>query len=110
MTPIADQVRQWLDKRSLPICQKAASALDPYFDQLGTTEVAMAMLPIQIVFTLANGRPPTADVIDSAIQLGSAQSGIPASVLRLHADCLFAQTKEAKPSPARDASDIKGGA
>jgi hypothetical protein len=110
MTPIADKMREWLDKRTLPICQEAAKAFDPYFDRLGPGEVEMAMMPLQMLFMFANGKDPDPETIDSAIQMGAAQSGIPASVLRLHAECLFGQSKKAKPSPAGNASDIGGGA
>lgn len=95
---LAGPVKRMLDKRNLPICQEAAKAIDPYFDLLGQERVILGMMPLQMLFVLQNGKHPNPEAVESAIRMGSAQSGIPASVLRLHAECLFGQRKDAKPA------------
>lgn len=100
----ASQMKRFLDKRNLPICQQAAAAFAPYFDQLGTARTSMAMLPLQTLYVLADGKTPARDVVEAAIRMGSAKSGIPMSVLRLQAECLFGPQFGEKPAQARETS------
>ena len=105
---LAGSVKRFLDKRTLPICQEAAKAIDPYFDLLGHDRVIAGMMPLQMLFAILNGQRPETETVEYAKKIGSAKSGIPQSVLRLHAKCLFGPQKEAVPPSKGEASCVGG--
>lgn len=102
-------VKRFLDKRAVPACKEAAKAIDPYFDLLGHECTTMGMMPLQMLFLFLNGKHPKPETVEYAIKMGTAESGIPESVLRLHAECLFGPQKKAVP-PSRGETSCAGGA